>query len=109
MRLRDVTRDEHVGITRCELGVHEHTGTRGEAGVDRERDLRPHTDVDDHDVSAEARLVTPSAWSLPSKRSTPTPSRIVYPIADEDWGLRHFFVRDPNGAVINVTQHHSSV
>ena len=22
-----------------------------------------------------------------------------------DWGLRRFFVRDPNGAVINVTQH----
>jgi len=30
---------------------------------------------------------------------------IVYPIADEEWGLRRFFVRDPNGAVINVTEH----
>lgn len=30
---------------------------------------------------------------------------IVYPPTDEDWGLRRFFVRDPNGAVINVTQH----
>lgn len=30
---------------------------------------------------------------------------IVYPLTDEDWGLRRFFVRDPNGAVINVTQH----
>ena len=24
---------------------------------------------------------------------------------DEDWGLRRFFVRDPNGTVINVTEH----
>jgi catechol 2,3-dioxygenase-like lactoylglutathione lyase family enzyme len=32
-------------------------------------------------------------------------AEIVYPVADEDWGLRRFFVRDPNGAVINVTQH----
>ena len=32
-------------------------------------------------------------------------AEIVYPITDEDWGLRRFFVRDPNGAVINVTQH----
>ena len=30
---------------------------------------------------------------------------IVYPLTDEEWGLRPFFVRDPNGAVINVTQH----
>jgi predicted enzyme related to lactoylglutathione lyase len=30
---------------------------------------------------------------------------ITYPITDEPWGLRRFFVRDPNGAIINVTQH----
>jgi uncharacterized glyoxalase superfamily protein PhnB len=30
---------------------------------------------------------------------------IVYPITGEEWGLRRFFVRDPNGAVINVTEH----
>jgi catechol 2,3-dioxygenase-like lactoylglutathione lyase family enzyme len=32
-------------------------------------------------------------------------AEIVYPITDEDWGLRRFFVRDPNGTVINVTEH----
>jgi predicted enzyme related to lactoylglutathione lyase len=32
-------------------------------------------------------------------------ARIVYPLTDEPWGLRRFFVQDPNGAVINVTQH----
>ena len=31
---------------------------------------------------------------------------IAYPLTDEEWGLRRFFVRDPNGAIINVTQHH---
>ncbi|MGN6090511.1 MAG: VOC family protein [Actinomycetales bacterium] len=30
---------------------------------------------------------------------------IVYPLTDEEWGLRRFFVRDPNGAVLNITQH----
>ena len=30
---------------------------------------------------------------------------IVYPLTHEDWGLRRFFLRDPNGAVINVTEH----
>ena len=30
---------------------------------------------------------------------------IVYPLTDEPWGVRRFFVRDPNGAVINVMTH----
>lgn len=30
---------------------------------------------------------------------------IVYQIADEPWGVRRFYVRDPSGAVINVLQH----
>jgi predicted enzyme related to lactoylglutathione lyase len=30
---------------------------------------------------------------------------IVYPITDEPWGLRRFFVRAPDGTVINMTSH----
>ena len=39
------------------------------------------------------------------QRAVKTGCEIVYPLTDEDWGLRRFFVRDPNGAIINVTQH----
>jgi catechol 2,3-dioxygenase-like lactoylglutathione lyase family enzyme len=38
-------------------------------------------------------------------RAVAADADIVYPLTDEDWGIRRFFVRDPNGAVINVTQH----
>ncbi len=30
---------------------------------------------------------------------------IVYPITDEPWGIRRFFVRDPSGRTINVAAH----
>ena len=30
---------------------------------------------------------------------------IVYPLTDEPWGVRRFFVRDPNGVVLNVMSH----
>jgi predicted enzyme related to lactoylglutathione lyase len=30
---------------------------------------------------------------------------VVYPIRDEDWGVRRFMVRDPAGRVINVLTH----
>ena len=31
--------------------------------------------------------------------------QIVYPLTDEPWGVRRFFVTDPNGVVINVVSH----
>jgi catechol 2,3-dioxygenase-like lactoylglutathione lyase family enzyme len=30
---------------------------------------------------------------------------IVHPLTDEEWGVRRFFVRAPDGNVINVVQH----
>ena len=30
---------------------------------------------------------------------------IVYPLTTEPWGLRRFFVRAPDGNVINMTSH----
>ncbi|HQF02610.1 MAG TPA: VOC family protein [Phycicoccus sp.] len=30
---------------------------------------------------------------------------IVHPITDEPWGIRRFFVRTPDGQVVNVAQH----
>jgi uncharacterized glyoxalase superfamily protein PhnB len=32
---------------------------------------------------------------------------IVHPLTDEPWGIRRFFVRSPDGHVINVAQHNS--
>lgn len=38
-------------------------------------------------------------------RAVASGAEITYPITDEAWGLRRFFVRDPNGTIINITQH----
>ena len=31
---------------------------------------------------------------------------IVHPLTTEPWGVRRFFVRDPDGNVVNVVAHH---
>jgi catechol 2,3-dioxygenase-like lactoylglutathione lyase family enzyme len=31
--------------------------------------------------------------------------RIVYPLTDEPWGVRRFFVEDPGGTIVNVLAH----
>jgi catechol 2,3-dioxygenase-like lactoylglutathione lyase family enzyme len=38
-------------------------------------------------------------------RATERGLTIVYPLTDEPWGVRRFFVRDPNGVVVNVMMH----
>jgi catechol 2,3-dioxygenase-like lactoylglutathione lyase family enzyme len=30
---------------------------------------------------------------------------VVHPLTDESWGVRRFFVKDPNGVVLNVASH----
>jgi len=30
---------------------------------------------------------------------------VVHPLTDEPWGVRRFFVRDPNGHVVNILSH----
>jgi catechol 2,3-dioxygenase-like lactoylglutathione lyase family enzyme len=32
-------------------------------------------------------------------------AEIVYPLTEEAWGVRRFFVRDPNGIVLNIMCH----
>ncbi|RPE36864.1 TetR family transcriptional regulator [Kitasatospora cineracea] len=32
-------------------------------------------------------------------------AEVVHPLSDEEWGVRRFFVRDPNGLVVNVLGH----
>jgi catechol 2,3-dioxygenase-like lactoylglutathione lyase family enzyme len=35
-------------------------------------------------------------------------AEIVHPLQDETWGVRRFFVVDPNGRVVNVVGHRSN-
>jgi catechol 2,3-dioxygenase-like lactoylglutathione lyase family enzyme len=30
---------------------------------------------------------------------------IVHPLTEEPWGVRRFFVRDPNGKIVNILSH----
>ncbi len=35
-------------------------------------------------------------------------AEIVHPLTDEPWGVRRFFVRDPNGKIVNVLAHRAT-
>ena len=56
--------------------------------------LHPNLSIEVEDDAVHARAV---ALGL----------QIVYPLTNEPWGVRRFFVTDPNGVIINVLSHHS--
>lgn len=57
--------------------------------------LHPAISVEVEDVDAVHQEVLAAGWE------------IVYSVRDEPWGVRRFFVRDPNGTVVNVVSHRS--
>ncbi|MFE0644012.1 VOC family protein [Streptomyces sp. NPDC058877] len=60
---------------------------------DKTAPLTPDMSVEVDDVDA--------AYAVMQERG----AEIVHPLQDEEWGVRRFFVRDPNGRVVNVLGH----
>ncbi|MGK8522246.1 VOC family protein [Nocardia asteroides] len=56
-------------------------------------ELQPDMSVEVDDVDAVHAAVTAAG------------ADVVYPLRDEPWGVRRFFVRDPNGTIVNVVSH----
>ncbi|MEU9309379.1 VOC family protein [Streptomyces sp. NPDC048256] len=60
---------------------------------DKSAPVTPDMSVEVDDVDAAYALMRDSG------------AEIVHPLRDEEWGVRRFFVRDPNGRVVNVLCH----
>jgi catechol 2,3-dioxygenase-like lactoylglutathione lyase family enzyme len=60
---------------------------------DRTAPVVPDMSVEVDDVDAAYAVVRDSG------------AEILHPLEDEEWGVRRFFVRDPNGRVVNVLGH----
>ncbi|MEU7898959.1 VOC family protein [Nonomuraea sp. NPDC049152] len=61
--------------------------------ADQTAPVNPDLSVEVDDVDAAYAAVCESG------------AEIVHPLQDEEWGVRRFFVRDPNGRVINILGH----
>lgn len=57
--------------------------------------LHPHVSVEVSDVDALYATAVAADFD------------IVYPITNEPWGVRRFFVADPNGTILNIVSHQS--
>lgn len=60
---------------------------------DASADVNPDLSVEVEDVDAIHAAVVASG------------AQVVHSLRDEEWGVRRFFVRDPNGKIVNVVSH----
>jgi catechol 2,3-dioxygenase-like lactoylglutathione lyase family enzyme len=62
---------------------------------------RDATAPEDSTISIHAGSGVEEAYEEAKRRGY----EIVYPLTTEAWGLRRFFVRAPDGTVVNITSH----
>jgi catechol 2,3-dioxygenase-like lactoylglutathione lyase family enzyme len=59
-------------------------------------DPQPHFGIDVGD---------PSAVDAAHEEAVRRGLRVVYPLRNEPWGVRRFFVEDPGGTIVNILAH----
>ena len=65
-------------------------------GAQEMQDARPSFGVD---------VGEPAAVDAAHAEAVRRGLQVVYPLTDEPWGVRRFFVQDPGGTIVNVLAH----
>ena len=65
------------------------------------------TIISNDDMSAPGISVGVDDVDAVHARAVEQGFEIVYPIRDEEWGVRRFMLREPSGTVVNVVSHRS--
>ena len=67
--------------------------------------LTPPADFDQPQPSFGVDLGHPAAVDAAHAAAVDRGLRVVYPLTEEPWGVRRFFVEDPGGTIVNVLAH----
>ena len=65
------------------------------------------TIIGNDDMAAPGISVGVSDVDAVHARAVEQGLEIVYPLRDEEWGVRRFMLREPSGTVVNVVAHRS--
>ena len=65
------------------------------------------TIISNDDMSAPGISVGVDDVDAVHARAVEQGFEIVYPLRDEEWGVRRFMLREPSGTVVNVVSHRS--
>jgi catechol 2,3-dioxygenase-like lactoylglutathione lyase family enzyme len=63
--------------------------------------------ISNHDMAAPGISVGVADVDAVHAKAVEQDLEIVYPLRDEEWGVRRFMLREPSGTVVNVVSHRS--
>ena len=63
--------------------------------------------IGNHDMAAPGISVGVDNVDALHAKAVEQGFEIVYPLRDEEWGVRRFMLREPSGTVVNVVSHRS--
>jgi catechol 2,3-dioxygenase-like lactoylglutathione lyase family enzyme len=102
---RAASRDFYVGVLGMRVAMEdpvldlqspENPAAEVIIGAQEMQDARPSFGID---------VGEPAAVDAAHAEAVSRGLRVVYPLTNEPWGVRRFFVEDPGGTVVNVLAH----
>jgi catechol 2,3-dioxygenase-like lactoylglutathione lyase family enzyme len=87
-----------VGMEHPVLGLHSPTNPRAQIII-------PPPGMESPQPRFGIDVGEPAAVDAAHDQAVARGLRVVYPLTDEPWGVRRFFVEDPGGTIVNVLAH----
>ena len=99
------SQDFYVGVLGLEVAMEEPVlCLRSPANPSAQVILEP-PGFEDPQPALGVELADPGAVDAAHAAAVRRGLRVVYPLTDESWGVRRFFVEDPGGTIVNVLAH----
>ncbi len=99
------SRDFYVGVLGLEVGMEDPVlGLSSPANPQAQVIIAP-TGMEDSQPRFGVDVGDPEAVDAAHAEAVRRGLRVVYPLTDEPWGIRRFFVEDPGGTIVNVLAH----
>lgn len=101
----DAARDFYVGLFGLEVAMEDPVLGMRSPDNPTAQVLVPPEGMEDPPPSFGIDLGEPAAVDAAHEEAVRRGAPVVYPLTDEPWGVRRFFVEDPSGTVVNVLAH----
>ncbi|MGH3360177.1 MAG: VOC family protein [Nocardioidaceae bacterium] len=99
------SRDFYVGVLGLEVAMEDPVLCLSSPANPSAQVILAPPDFEDPPPSFGVELGDPDAVDAAHAEAVRRGLRVVYPLTDEPWGVRRFFVEDPGGTIVNVLAH----
>jgi catechol 2,3-dioxygenase-like lactoylglutathione lyase family enzyme len=99
------SRDFYVGALGLEVAMEDPVLGLSSPANPKAQIIIPPPGMEDPQPRFGVDVGDPAAVDAAHEEAVRRGLRVVYPLTDEPWGVRRFFVEDPGGTIVNVLAH----